>query len=86
MAARVAQAAPGGILALGGTDLDVLVESVRRYELEPLTDCIEEIHDGWRARRSRPTAPHGLEPLDRSRDDWEIRYCSLFRKPAHADH
>jgi len=76
----VAQTRPGGILCLGGTNLDVLVESAHTHGLEPITYRLEEIHDGWRCRRRRPDAPWGLGPLDRTQPDWEIRYCSLFRK------
>jgi len=70
----------GGILGLGGTDPDILVEAVHQYQLEPITDRIEEIHDGWRFRRSQSYTRFGLKKLDRTQRDWEIKYCSLFRK------
>ncbi len=82
LANLVAQTKPGGVLALGGTNLDDLVEAAREHRLEPLTTDLEAIHEGWRARRSQPTHRAGLGPLDRSYDDWQIRYCTLFRKPA----
>ncbi|MBN1346932.1 MAG: ATP-binding cassette domain-containing protein [Phycisphaerae bacterium] len=79
LANLISQAAPGAVVALAGTDPDLLVEAVQEYALQPITDRIEEIHDGWRFRRSRPDAPWGLRPIDRSEKDWEIRNCSLFR-------
>lgn len=82
LSSLVAQTKPGGVLALGGANPDDLVEAVREHGLEPLPRDLEAIHDGWRARRSQPTHRAGLGPLDRSYGDWQIRYCSLFRKPA----
>ena len=77
----VRQTRPGGVLGLPGINLDVLVEAVRRHGLEPIAEGMTEIHEGWRLRRSNPKTSWGLEPLDRARPDWRIRYCSLFRKP-----
>jgi len=78
----VAQTAAGGVLAVGGCDLDHLVGFAREHHLDPIEARLEEIHDGWRARRNQPNAKHGLGPLDRSQNDWRVRYCSLFQKPA----
>jgi len=77
----VAQVLPGGVLVLGGTRPDDLLDAVARWGLEPLSHRIEQIHDGWRFRRSRPDAPWGLGPIDRSVERWRIRHCTLFRKP-----
>jgi hypothetical protein len=35
-------------------------------------------------RRGWPLQYWGLEPLDRKRDSWEIRYASIFQLPASA--
>ena len=75
-----AQTAPQGVLVLGGANLDHLVDSVHFCGLEPLTHHLLEIHDGWRLRRSGERAAWGLEAIDRSRVDWQTRYCSFFRK------
>lgn len=76
---------PGGLLVVGGSPYDLLVEAAARHRLTPVADRIEAIHDGWKLRRSRPDAPFGLPALDRTRDHWQTGYCSLFRKPGAAN-
>ena len=79
-----AQTAAGGVLCLGNADPDVLVKAVRRHRLEPILYRLEEIHEGWRPQPGRDGAPSDPGPVDRSRDGWEIRYCTLFRTPDEA--
>ena len=47
---------------------------------EPVSDLREEIHDGDPlVRADWPWEWWGLEPLDRSRPDWQTRYASFFQ-------
>jgi ABC-type polysaccharide/polyol phosphate transport system ATPase subunit/chemotaxis methyl-accepting protein methylase len=73
---------PGGLVVVGGAPYELLVEASARYGLEPVTERLESIHDGWKLRRSRPDSPFGLPPIDRTREAWQTGYCSLFRMPA----
>jgi hypothetical protein len=46
----------------------------------PITDLVEEIHEGDPSlRRDWPLHYWGLEPLDRKRRDWQLGYASIFR-------
>jgi chemotaxis methyl-accepting protein methylase len=70
----------GGYLFISGVDLDVRAKAARELQLEPITDLIEEIHNGDPALiEDWPFRYWGLEPLDKSRPDWEFRYSSVFR-------
>jgi SAM-dependent methyltransferase len=70
---------PGGYLVVSGVDLDVRTKVARALSWRPLTDSIEEIHEGDRSLRlSWPWRYWGLEPFDRSRSDRATRYASVF--------
>ena len=71
---------PGGNLFVSGVDLDVRAAVARELGWEPLQELFEEIHYGdpylgkyW------PSQYAGLEPLDKRRRDWRIRYAAAFR-------
>ena len=78
---------PDGYLFVSGVDLDVRTNVALDLGWEPLPELIAEIHDGdslvradWRLRW------WGLEPLDRRRHDWQVRYAAAFRvaqQPRH---
>ena len=71
---------PGGHLLVSGVDLDVRTNVAIDLGWEPLPDLKQEIHDGDPSVRADwPWNWWGLEPLDRSRSDWETRYASVFR-------
>jgi SAM-dependent methyltransferase len=71
---------PGGHLFLTGIDLDVRAKVARELGWRPVLELIEEIHDGDPSvRRDWPCAWWGLEPLDKKRADWQMRYASAFR-------
>lgn len=75
----------GGYLFVSGADLAMRSKVARELGWEPVTEMIDEIHEGDPSlRRDWPLQYWGLEPLDRGRDDWEIRYASVFRMPASA--
>lgn len=74
---------PGGYLFLGGVDLDVRTKVARDLMLEPVTELIQEIHEGDPSlRKDWPFRYWGLEPLDKQAHDWQLRYSSAFRVPA----
>ena len=73
----------GGYLFVSGVDLAVRSKVARDLGWRPVTELIGEIHEGDPSlRRDWPLQYWGLEPLDRGRDDWEIRYASVFQMPA----
>jgi chemotaxis methyl-accepting protein methylase len=71
---------PGGYLFVSGIDLDVRTEVARELGWEPVKDLMKEIHEGdISLREGWPLEYWGLEPLARSRPDWQIRYASAFQ-------
>jgi chemotaxis methyl-accepting protein methylase len=73
----------GGYLFVSGVDLAVRTKVASEYEWSPVIDLIEEIHEGDPSlRRDWPLRYWGLEPMDRTREDWKVRYASVFRLPA----
>ena len=70
----------GGYLFVSGVDLDVRAKVARELGWQPIPELIEQIHDGDPSvRRDWPCAWWGLEPLDKKRADWQMRYASAFR-------
>ncbi len=73
---------PGGYLFVSGIDLDVRTRVVVDLMLEPITDSIQDIHNGDSSlTRDWPLTYWGLEPFNMRRRDWRIRYSSVFRVP-----
>ena len=71
---------PGGYLFVSGIDLDVRTKVARDLGWKPLQDFIEEIHHGDPVLRADwPFKWWGLEPLDKRRNDWQLRYASGFQ-------
>jgi chemotaxis methyl-accepting protein methylase len=71
-----------GYLFISGVDLAVRSKIAAEYRWRPVTDLIEEIHEGDPTlRRDWPLCYWGLEPLDRTRADWKFRYASAFQLP-----
>lgn len=71
---------PGGYLFISGIDLDVREKVARELGWRPVSDLLEAIHDGDPSvRLSWPSKYWGLEPLDRTRKDWRLRYASAFQ-------
>jgi SAM-dependent methyltransferase len=71
---------PGGYLFVSGIDLDVRTKVAHDLAWKPLQDLMEEIHDGEPILRSDwPFKWWGLEPLNKKRPDWKIRYASVFQ-------
>jgi SAM-dependent methyltransferase len=75
---------PGGYLFVSGVDLDVRTRVVRDLMLEPVTDLIEDIHNGDSSlTRDWPLIYWGLEPFNVRRRDRRMRYSSVFRVPQY---
>lgn len=71
---------PGGYLIVSGVDLDVRTKVANEQNWKPVAERIEEIHEGDPSvRRDWPMGYWGLEPLDRSRKDWMVRYAAVFQ-------
>jgi len=71
---------PGGYIFVSGVDLDVRTTVALDLGWKPVPDLMEEIHEGdpWR-RDLWPWHYGGLEPFDKRRPDWKVRYASCFR-------
>ncbi len=71
---------PGGYLFVSGVDLDVRSRVARELGWRPVTELIGEIHEGDQSlRKDWPLQYWGLEPFDRQRSDWDLRYASVFQ-------
>jgi SAM-dependent methyltransferase len=71
---------PGGCLVASGIDLDVRSKVAGCLGWVPITEAIQQAHDGDPSLRAGwPLEYWGLEPLDPSRSDWRTRYASVFR-------
>jgi SAM-dependent methyltransferase len=71
---------PGGYLFVSGVDLDVRTKVALDLGWEPVPELMAEIHNGDPSVRADwPWEWWGLEPLNRKRQDWQIRYAAAFR-------
>ena len=71
---------PGGHLLISGVDLAVRTKVALDLGWKPLTELMAEIHDGDPSIRADwPWKWWGLEPLDKRRPDWAIRYAAAFQ-------
>jgi SAM-dependent methyltransferase len=73
---------PHGYLFVSGVDLDIRTKVARDLRWNPLQELVEEIHEGDPAMRSFwPCLYAGIEPLNKGRADWRIRYATAFQMP-----
>lgn len=71
--------APGGCLLVSGISLDVRERVAKDLGWEPVDYLMAEIHEGDPCLRALwPCHYAGLEPIDRKRSDWRIRYAAAF--------
>jgi len=71
---------PGGHLFVTGIDLDVRAKVARDLLWEPIPELIEEIHEGDPTLlRDWPYGWWALEPLNKKRVDWQMRYAVAFQ-------
>jgi chemotaxis methyl-accepting protein methylase len=69
----------GGYLFVSGVDLEVRSNVARDLRWRPVTELIDEIHEGDPTlRRGWPLEYWGLEPFNQARIDWKMRYTSVF--------
>jgi chemotaxis methyl-accepting protein methylase len=71
---------PHGYLFVSGVDLDIRTKVARDLRWNPLEELLEEIHEGDPAMRSFwPCLYAGIEPMNKRRQDWRIRYATAFQ-------
>jgi hypothetical protein len=71
---------PGGYLFVSGIDLDIRTKVARDLGWKPIRDLKEQIHDGDAYLRiDWPWKYWSLEPINKGRHDWKVRYASLFQ-------
>ena len=72
---------PGGYLFVSGVDLDVRAKVAGDLGWRPVPELIEEIHDGDPSVRGDwPWEWWGLEPLNKRRHNWQMRYAAAFQQ------
>jgi len=82
-----AAAKDDGYLLLGGYTPSREAAMAGHPELEPVGMRFEDIHNGWRLRRSvYGSKPYGLGPLDQRYRDWPRRFASIFHKETGNQH
>jgi SAM-dependent methyltransferase len=71
---------PGGFLFVSGIDLDVRTKVAADSGWTPLQEMLEEIHYGDpRMEGGWPWNYSSLEPLNKKRRDWKLRYAATFQ-------
>jgi SAM-dependent methyltransferase len=71
---------PQGYLFVSGIDLDIRMKVAQDSGWNPLQELLEEIHDGDpRMGSSWPWNYSALEPLNKRRRDWRLRYAAAFQ-------
>ena len=74
---------PGGYLFVSGVDLDIRTRVAKQLGWQPLQELLEEIHYGDpRMGAGWPWNYSSLEPLNKKRQDWRLRYASAFQLPS----
>jgi SAM-dependent methyltransferase len=71
---------PHGYLFVSGVDLDIRTKVAGELGWRPVQELLEEIHEGdpW-LRGDWPFHYAGLEPLNKGRRDWRLRYAAAFQ-------
>jgi SAM-dependent methyltransferase len=71
---------PTGYLFVSGIDLDIRTRVAEDLGWNPLQELLEEIHNGDpRMRVHWPWNYSALEPLNKRRPDWRLRYAAAFQ-------
>jgi chemotaxis methyl-accepting protein methylase len=69
-----------GYLFVSGIDLEIRTKVARELRWQPVSELLEQIHDGDSSvREDWPWCCWGLEPLDRGKPDWQLRYAAVFQ-------
>ena len=70
----------GAYIFVSGIDLEVRAKVAGELGWQPVLELIEEIHDGDPSiREDWPWKWWALEPIDKRRPDWMMRYAAVFR-------
>jgi len=71
---------PGGYLFVSGIDLDIRTKVAEDLGWYPLHELLEEIHEGDpRMGKNWPFQYASLEPLNKRRRNWRLRYAAAFQ-------
>jgi hypothetical protein len=71
---------PHGYLFVSGIDLNVRTKVAEDLGWNPLQELLEEIHEGDPCMKACwPWHYGGLEPLNKRRLDWRLRYAAAFQ-------
>jgi chemotaxis methyl-accepting protein methylase len=71
---------PHGYLFVSGIDLDIRTKVAKDLGWQPLQELLDEIHEGDpRMRGTWPWNYSALEPLNKRRRDWRLRYAAAFQ-------
>ena len=71
---------PGGYLFVSGIDLDVRTRVADDLGWRPVQELLEEIYAGDSCMKTFwPWHYAGLEPLNKKRRDWKLRYAAAFQ-------
>lgn len=74
-----------GYLFVSGIDLEVREKVARDLRWRPIPELLEQIHDGDASVRAGwPWCSWGLEPLDRRKPNWQLRYAAAFQIPGQS--
>src|SRR5271166_6368166 len=72
---------PGGYLFVSGVELEVRAKVAGDLGWRPVSELIEEIHDGDPSVRGDwPWEWWGLEPLSKRRHNWRMWYAAAFQQ------
>jgi SAM-dependent methyltransferase len=78
---------PHGYLFVSGIDLDVRTKVAGDLGWRPVQELLEEIHEGDPCMKTFwPWHYAGLEPLNKKRQDWKLRYAAAFQFVPHEEH
>jgi hypothetical protein len=71
---------PRGYLFVSGIDLDIRTKVAADLGWKPLEELLEQIYEGdtW-MKGLWPCHYAGLEPLDKRRQNWTVRYAAAFQ-------
>jgi chemotaxis methyl-accepting protein methylase len=78
--------APRGYLFVSGVDLDVRTKVAKDLGWNPVLELLEEIYEGDpRMASGWPFNYSSLEPLNKRRENWRLRYAAVFQLNSFAE-
>ena len=76
---------PQGYLFVSGVDMNIRTTVAKELGWHPVQELLEEIHDGDpRMGTSWPFNYSSVEPLNKRRPDWRLRYATAFQLDSSA--